>query len=111
MQFVFPATERGREQTKAVVHFDGSARIQTVERGDNESFWTLIDAFGRRTGVPVVLNTSFNVRGEPIVCTPDDAIRCFLSTNIDVLALEDYLVSKTAGGVLEEDMANPSPED
>jgi carbamoyltransferase len=111
MEFVVPATELGREQAKAVVHFDGSARIQTVEREHNESFWKVIDAFSRRTGVPIVLNTSFNVRGEPIVCTPEDAIRCFLSTNIDLLALEDYVVTKVAGRVLKEDRANPAPED
>jgi carbamoyltransferase len=58
-----------------------------------------------------VLNTSFNVRGEPIVCTPEDAIRCFLSTNIDLLALENYLLVKRAGIVLQEDMANPAPDD
>jgi carbamoyltransferase len=59
----------------------------------------------------VVLNTSFNVRGEPIVCSPHDAIRCFLSTQIDLLALESYVVSKTAGHVLEEDMAVPALDD
>jgi carbamoyltransferase len=111
MEFVVPATELGREKAQAVVHFDGSARIQTVEQADNESFWKVIEAFGRKTGVPVVLNTSFNVRGEPIVCTPEDAIRCFLSTNIDMLALESYVVTKKAGGVLSEDMARPAPED
>jgi carbamoyltransferase len=111
MEFVVPATALGRERAQAVVHFDGSARIQTVERADNESFWTLIDAFRRRTGVPIVLNTSFNVRGEPIVCTPEDAIRCFLSTNIDMLALEDYIVTKETSAVLPEDMANPSADD
>jgi carbamoyltransferase len=108
MEFVVPARPRGREQAQAVVHYDGSARVQTVERTINESFWKLIDAFGRKTGVPVVLNTSFNVRGEPIVCTPEDAIRCFLSTNIDLLALEGYIVSKKAGRVLVEDMAKPA---
>jgi len=108
MEFVVPARLRGCEQAQAVVHYDGSARVQTVERTINESFWKLIDAFGRKTGVPVVLNTSFNVRGEPIVCTPEDAIRCFLSTNIDLLALEGYIVSKKAGRVLAEDMAKPA---
>lgn len=111
MEFVVPATPLGRDKVKAVVHSDGSARIQTVERHINESFWKVIEAFGRRTGVPVVLNTSFNVRGEPIVCTPQDAIRCFLSTNIDLLALENYIVSKKAGRVLAEDMAKPAIED
>ena len=57
------------------------------------------------------MNTSFNVRGEPIVCTPQDAIRCFLSTDIDLLALEDFVVSKKAGRVLEEDMAKPAIDD
>jgi carbamoyltransferase len=71
----------------------------------------VIEAFGRLTGVPIVLNTSFNVRGEAIVCTPQDALRCFLSTDIDLLALENYLVVKRAGKVLKEDMANPAPDD
>jgi carbamoyltransferase len=111
MEFVVPATELGRSEVQAVVHFDGSARIQTVDRRDNEPFWRLISAFAQRTGVPVILNTSFNVRGEPIVCTPEDAIRCFLSTQIDLLALESYIVSKKAPGVLEEDMAVPALDD
>jgi len=111
MEFVVPARELGRQKAQAVVHFDGSARIQTVERADDESFWKLIEAFGRKTGVPIVLNTSFNVRGEPIVCTPEDAIRCFLSTSIDMLALENYVVTKKAGGVLKEDMAHAAPDD
>jgi carbamoyltransferase len=111
MEFVVPATPLGRAKTKAVVHFDGSARIQTVDRATNEPFWKVIEAFGRRTGVPVVLNTSFNVRGEPIVCTPQDAIRCFLSTDIDLLALENFVVSKKAGRVLAEDMAQPAIDD
>jgi carbamoyltransferase len=111
MEFVVPARPLGCEKAQAVVHSDGSARIQTVDRADNEPFWKVIEAFGRRTGVPVVLNTSFNVRGEPIVCTPQDAIRCFLSTDIDMLALENYVVSKKAGRVLEEDMAKPAIDD
>jgi carbamoyltransferase len=111
MEFVVPATALGRECAPAVVHFDGSARIQTVDRQRNESFWKVIAAFGRLTGVPIVLNTSFNVRGEAIVCTPQDAIRCFLSTDIDLLALENYLVVKRAGKVLQEDMAHPAPDD
>jgi carbamoyltransferase len=111
MEFVVPATALGRAHAPAVVHFDGSARIQTVERGSSESFWKVIEAFGRLTGVPIVLNTSFNVRGEAIVCTPQDALRCFLSTDIDLLALENYLVVKRAGKVLKEDMANPAPDD
>ncbi len=111
MEFVVPAREPARENAKAVVHVDGSARIQTVKRTDNEPFWKIIEAFRRRTGVPIVLNTSFNVRGEPIVCTPEDAIRCFLSTNIDLLVIEGYAVTKKAGRVLAENMAQPAIDD
>lgn len=111
MEFVVPARKKGAENAKAVVHIDGSARIQTVERADNEPFWKVIEAFRKRTGVPIVLNTSFNVRGEPIVCTPEDAIRCFLSTNIDLLVVEGYMVAKKVGKVLEEDMATPAIDD
>jgi carbamoyltransferase len=111
MEFVVPATARGRESARAVVHFDGSARLQTVSYQNNESFWNVINEFGRLTGVPIVLNTSFNVRGEAIVCAPEDAIRCFLSTDIDLLALENYLVTKRAGKVLTEDVAVPALDD
>jgi carbamoyltransferase len=111
MEFVVPARKFGTEKAKAVVHVDGSARIQTVERADNEPFWKIIEAFRKRTGVPIVLNTSFNVRGEPIVCTPEDAIRCFLSTNIDLLVIEGYMVAKKVGRVLEEDLASPAVDD
>jgi carbamoyltransferase len=111
MEFVVPATKLGARKAKAVVHVDGSARIQTVERADNEPFWKIIEAFRQRTGVPIVLNTSFNVRGEPIVCTPDDAIRCFLSTNIDLLVIEGYMVAKRVGMVLQEDLARPEADD
>ncbi len=75
----------------AVVHVDGSARVQTVDRESNPSFRRLLEAFARRTGVPVLLNTSFNVR-EPIVCTPDDAIHCFLRTEVEWLVLGNVLV-------------------
>jgi carbamoyltransferase len=94
MQYVVPATERGAAAVPAAVHFDGSARVQTVDRADDEDYWRLIAAFGELTGVPVILNTSFNVRGEPIVCTPADAVRCFLSTEIDVLAIEGCVATK-----------------
>jgi len=111
MEFVVPATTLGAKSVPAVVHIDGSARLQTVDRADNEPFWNVIEAFRQRTGVPIVLNTSFNVRGEPIVCTPEDAIRCFLSTDIDILVVEGYMVAKKAGKVLKEDLARPGAED
>jgi len=78
----------------AVTHVDGTARVQTVNRDANQPFYRLIELFGEQTGVPVLLNTSFNVAGEPIVESPQDAIRCFLSTGIDALLLEDVLLIK-----------------
>lgn len=80
----------------AVTHVDGSARPQTVERDVNPLYWALIDEFGKRTGVPVVMNTSFNLRGEPIVGTPTDAIRTFFSSGMDALVLGSFLVEKKA---------------
>jgi carbamoyltransferase len=79
----------------AVTHVDSSARVQTVNRSTNEAFSDLIEAFRRKTGVPVLVNTSFNVRGEPIVCSPTDAYRCFMATAIDYLVIGSYLLDRT----------------
>jgi carbamoyltransferase len=94
MLFVVPVREDKRGRIPAVTHVDGSARVQTVTAHDNPRFHGLITAFERLTGVPVVLNTSFNIKGEPMVNTPADAIRCFLSTQLDLLVLEDVVVEK-----------------
>jgi carbamoyltransferase len=83
-----------RSEIPAVTHVDFSARLQTVDAGRNPRFHGLIEAFDRLTGCPVLVNTSFNVRGEPIVCTPEDAYRCFLATDMDVLVLEDFVIVK-----------------
>ena len=83
-----------RSTIPAVTHVDYSARIQTVRRADNPMFYDIIQAFYELTGCPVVVNTSFNVRDEPIVCTPEDAYRCFMKTAMDVLVLESYLLTK-----------------
>ncbi len=83
-----------RDRVAAIVHVDGTARVQTVREEDNPLFHALIKAFAERTGVPVLLNTSFNVRGEPIVEEPVDAMECFLATGIDVLVLHDQLIQK-----------------
>ena len=79
----------------AVTHVDGTGRLQTVSAADNARFYRIIDQFGKRTGVPVLLNTSFNDNNEPIVESPSDAVRCFLGTEIDALLLEDTLLVKT----------------
>jgi carbamoyltransferase len=83
-----------RSKIPAVTHVDYSARVQTVRRETSPMYWAIIEAFRQRTGVPVIINTSFNVRGEPIVCTPEDSFRCFMSTNIDVLVVESFVLYK-----------------
>jgi carbamoyltransferase len=85
-----------RSDIPAVTHIDYSARVQTVSRETNANYYDLIAEFDRITGCPVVVNTSFNVRGEPIVCTPADAYRCFMRTHIDHLVLYPFLLEKSA---------------
>lgn len=84
-----------RSQIPAVTHVDYSARVQTVSREHNPFFYDVIKAFDDLTGCPVIINTSFNVRGEPIVATPEDAYRCFMATNMDYLVLGKYLLAKS----------------
>ncbi len=84
-----------RSDIPAVTHIDYSARIQTVNRETNERYWELINTFKEKTGCAVIVNTSFNVRGEPIVCAPEDAYRCFMRTEMDYLVMGDYLFDKT----------------
>lgn len=86
--------KKKRSVIPAVTHVDYSARLQTVDEARNPEYYQLIKRFEQDTGCPVIINTSFNVRGEPIVCTPEDAIRCFLNTDIDALALENHLLLK-----------------
>ena len=97
------ATARGLDKLKqlrsvvpAVTHVDFSARLQTVDDERNPRLAALLRAFEQRTGCPVLINTSFNVRGEPIVCTPQDALRCFLCTEMDVLVLENFVIRRAA---------------
>jgi carbamoyltransferase len=83
-----------RSDIPAVTHVDYSARIQTVHQESNPRYHALLTAFKQETGCPVLVNTSFNVRGEPIVCTPEDAFRCFMGCELDVLAVGDCLLLK-----------------
>jgi len=85
----------GRSTIQAVTHLDFSARIQSVHKETNPRFWGLINTFKELTGIGLVVNTSFNVRGEPIVCSPMDAYRCFMSTDMDFLVINDYVMCKT----------------
>lgn len=110
MQYTFPLVESRSPQIfelpidqrikdisiklPAITHVDNSARIQTVSREENEKIYDLITAFESKSSFPVLINTSFNVRGEPIVCSPDDAIKCFLNTNMDILILDNFYITK-----------------
>jgi carbamoyltransferase len=94
-----------RSTVPAITHVDYSARIQTVRRDTSPLYYDIIDAFNRRTGCPVIINTSFNVRGEPIVCTPQDAYRCFMRSDMDVLVIENFVLEKTQQQKREEDQS------
>ncbi len=83
-----------RSELPAITHVDYSARIQTVHKDTNPGYYALLEAFNERTGCGVVVNTSFNVRGEPIVCTPEDSYRCFMRTEMDFLVVENFLLDK-----------------
>ena len=83
-----------RSTIPAITHVDYSARIQTVHKESNPKYYSLISRFEDKTGCPILVNTSFNVRGEPIVCTPEDAYRCFMRTEMDYLVLENFLLVK-----------------
>jgi len=84
-----------RSQLPAITHVDYTARVQTVAVDQNPEFYALLKRFEARTGCPILMNTSFNVRGEPVVCTPDDAYRCFVNTEMDYLAIGHYLLQRT----------------
>lgn len=92
-----------RSEIPAVTHVDYSARVQTITPEQNPRFYQLIRRFGEKHGCPVVINTSFNVRGEPIVCTPEDAFRCFMRTHMDYLVLGNFLIDKTVQKPLAKD--------
>jgi carbamoyltransferase len=94
MMQVFRIREQKRELIPAVTHVDGTGRLQTVTRQSNERYFGLIEAFYELTGVPMVLNTSFN-ENEPIVCTPEQAIECYLRTDMDWLVLGSQVISRT----------------
>ena len=96
-----------RSEIPAITHVDQSARVQTVDPERHGRYHELIKQFEEKTGCPVIINTSFNVRGEPIVCTPEEAYRCFMATNMDVLVLERFVLHKNdqpnAAAVTAED--------
>ena len=95
MLFCPKVREDKKDIIPAVTHVDGTARVQTVSKALNARFYAMIEAFAKLSGVPVVINTSFNVKGEPIVCTPVDALKCFYGTDIDFLVIGDFIVRKS----------------
>jgi carbamoyltransferase len=93
-----------RSSIPAVTHIDYSARIQTVDKDDNPLYYRMIRKFDEKYGCPVIINTSFNVRGEPIVCTPEDAYVCFMRTNMDYLIMGNCLIEKKEQKPLDKDI-------
>ena len=83
-----------RSSLQAITHVDFSARIQSVDKLTNHKYWSLINSFYNLTKIPILVNTSFNVRGEPIVCSPNDAYRCFMRTEMDYLVINNFLLDK-----------------
>jgi len=94
MMKVFQIREEKRSEIPAVTHVDGSGRLQTVNKKTNLRYYHLIQEFQNITGIPIVLNTSFN-ENEPVVCKPEEALDCFLRTKIDVLVMEDYMIVRS----------------
>ena len=94
MLFTASVREKYRGILPAITHVDGSARIQTVNKHDHKLYWNLLDQFEKISNIPVLLNTSFNVKGQPIVCSPDDGIKTLLSTDIDALFIENFYIKK-----------------
>lgn len=83
-----------KKNVQAIVHVDDTCRVQTVNEKYNKKFYSLIKKFNEKTGIPVLLNTSFNIKGQPIVNSPDDAVECFLKYKIDRLVLNDFIIEK-----------------
>jgi carbamoyltransferase len=97
MLFIHDVRPEKADRIPAVRHTDGTARIQTVNRSQHPLYYDLIRAFADRTGVPVLINTSFNTRGEPIVCTPRDAVESFWTSPLDALVIGSFLLEKSPG--------------
>jgi carbamoyltransferase len=93
-----------RSEIPAVTHVDYSARVQTIRRKDHPLYYDTIDAFYKKTGCPVIINTSFNVRGEPLVCSPEDAFKCFMRTEMDYLVIGSFLLDKKEQKPMEKDI-------
>lgn len=100
----FDKLKEKRSEIPAVTHVDYSARIQTLKREDNALYYDTINAFYKKTNCPVIINTSFNVRGEPLVCSPQDAFKCFMRTGMDYLIMGPFLLDKREQSSPEKDV-------
>ena len=94
MESVYPVKRDKQKYIPSVVFIDGTGRLQTVSKNTNSKFHKLIKEFNKLTGIPIIINTSFNLNGEPIVCSPIDAIKTFYSCGLDILVLENWLIEK-----------------
>ncbi|MBS3108005.1 carbamoyltransferase [Candidatus Woesearchaeota archaeon] len=94
MLMVYPIHEKWQKVIPSVTHVDGSGRLQTIRRHQNELYYDVIKTFGKMSGVPILINTSFNIRGEPIVCTPENGYKCMMGTGIDYLVIGNFLVKR-----------------
>ncbi len=94
MLMVYPIRDKWRDKIPSVTHVDGSGRLQTIRKSQNARYYDVIKEFGKLSGIPILINTSFNIRGEPIVCTPQDAYKCMMGTGIDCLVMGDFLIRR-----------------
>lgn len=94
MLMVYPVKEKWRKKIPSVTHVDGSGRLQTIRKNQNQLYYELIKEFGKLSGIPILINTSFNIRGEPIVCTPEDAYKCMMGTGIDYLVVGKFIIKR-----------------
>jgi carbamoyltransferase len=94
MNKIYPFREERKEAVPSVVHIDGTGRLQAVSKGYSPRFYDLITEFYRLSGVPMVLNTSLNLNGEPIACSPADALRTFYTSGIDVMFIDNFMIDK-----------------
>ncbi|MBW2977250.1 carbamoyltransferase, partial [Candidatus Woesearchaeota archaeon] len=94
MLMVYPIRKEWHEKIPAVTHVDGSGRLQTIRKFQNSDYYDLIKEFGKLSGIPILINTSFNIRGEPIVCKPEDAYKCMMGTGIDYLVIDNFLIKR-----------------
>src|SRR3989338_9472934 len=94
MLLVYPIRKEKQKLLPAVTHVDGTGRLQTIRKEQNPRYYEVIKEFGKLSGVPVLINTSFNIRGEPIVCKPEEAYRCMMGTGIDCLVMDRFLIRR-----------------